>query len=207
MHTFRHYTEMLIKRFVQPHLNAGANEIHVLFDDPDYSEISPKMIERQKRDKSAHLDTSHKCIQIDQNSSVPTDWRGKLLNCRVCKKALCAFLSHDMLTVVPSSLRENQIFFTAGGFADSHRHKCLCIRKGGTPLELQFLTSNAEETDLRIWLHCVHSSGTRKMLYSPDTDVYNIGLPIMQEHPSLEVYIELKGRKNDSSIPSFKQIH
>ena len=66
------------------------------------------------------------------------------------------------------------------------------------PQELSFLRSNAEETDLRIWLHCVHSNGSRKMLYSPDTDVYNIGLPIIQELPSLEVYIELKERRKDS---------
>ena len=38
----------------------------------------------------------------------------------------------------------------------------------------------------------------RKMLYSPDTDVYNIGLPIIQQHSSLEVYIESKGRRSDT---------
>ena len=69
---------------------------------------------------------------------------------------------------MPSSLRDNQIFFTAGGFSNEHRSKCLCVRKGGTPQELTYLRSNAEETDMRIWLHCVH---TRKTLYSPDTDV------------------------------------
>lgn len=103
-----------------------------------------------------------------------------------------------MLTAVPSRLRDNQIFVTVGGFSGEYRTKCVCVRKGGTPLELPFLNSNAEETYTRIFLHCVHSNGSRKMLYSPDTDVYNIGLPILQQHPSLEVYIELKGRKNDS---------
>ena len=103
-----------------------------------------------------------------------------------------------MLVLIPSSLRDNQIFFTAGGFLAEHRNKCLCIRKGGIPQELPYLRSNAEETDLRIWLHCMHSTGSRKMLYSPDTDVYNIGLPIMQENHSLEIYIELKGRRKDS---------
>ena len=39
---FREYTDMLLKQFVQPHLRAGALEVHVLFDDPDNSCPSPK---------------------------------------------------------------------------------------------------------------------------------------------------------------------
>lgn len=148
--TFRHYTNMLLKRFVCPHLNAGVKEVHILYDDPNYSQISPKLIERQKRDQSMNIDTSHECLKIESSTPVPSDWRGKLLNCRMCKRALCAFLSHDMLSVAVCFLNENQIFFTAGGFDGNHRNKCLCIRKGGTPMELPFLSSNAEETDLRI---------------------------------------------------------
>ena len=35
--TFQQYTEMLLKRFVLPHLRAGTLEVHVVFDDPDPS--------------------------------------------------------------------------------------------------------------------------------------------------------------------------
>ena len=38
------------------------------------------------------------------------------------------------------------------------------------------LTCNAEESDTRIWLHVVQSTGQRKLVISPDTDVYHIGL-------------------------------
>ena len=33
----------------------------------------------------------------------------------------------------------------------------------------------AEEADTRVWLHVLRSPGTRKLLCSPDTDVYHIG--------------------------------
>ncbi len=37
-------------------------------------------------------------------------------------------------------------------------------------------TSNAEEADTRLWFHVKHSGGQKKLLFSPDTDVYHIGL-------------------------------
>ena len=134
---FRQYTDRLLKRFVQPHLRAGAIEVHVLFDDPDTSNQSPKEIERQKRDKSAHLESDHECVLIEPEKALPTDWRGKLLNCRKCRRSLCALLSQEMLILIPSTLRDtgNQIFFTAGGFLGEHRNKCICIRKSGMPQE------------------------------------------------------------------------
>ena len=41
--------------------------------------------------------------------------------------------------------------------------------------------SNAEEANKRIWRHATQTSAQRILVYSPDTDVYNIGLPIIQE--------------------------
>jgi len=37
-------------------------------------------------------------------------------------------------------------------------------------------TSNALEADNRIWRHAVQTTATKILVYSPDTDVYNIGL-------------------------------
>ena len=42
------------------------------------------------------------------------------------------------------------------------------------------LTCNAEESDSRIWLR-LNSAGDKKPVLSPDTDVYNIGLPLISE--------------------------
>ena len=44
-----------------------------------------------------------------------------------------------------------------------------------------YLTCNAEESDTRIWLHVVNSIGMKKLVLSPDTDVYHIGLPLLLE--------------------------
>lgn len=52
---------------------------------------------------------------------------------------------------------------------------------------------------MRIWLHCIKSAGMRKLLYSPDTDVYHIGLPLLsQQYPQPDVFIQLQGRQKES---------
>ena len=35
------------------------------------------------------------------------------------------------------------------------------------------LCTNAEEADIRVWLHCLKACGVRKLIYSPDTDIYH----------------------------------
>ena len=195
--TFRQYTDTLLNRFIHPHLRAGATEVHVLFHDPDNSTKSPKEIERQKRDNSVHIDSEHECVPIEPEGVVPTDWRGKLLNCSKCKRLLCEFLSHEMIQLVPSKLRDNQTFFTAGGFLNQHRNQCWSVIRSGVPQPLPYFRSEAEETDLRIWHHCKYSTGSKKMLYSPDTDVYHIGLPLLEQ--TSEIYIQLHGRRKDSN--------
>ena len=43
----------------------------------------------------------------------------------------------------------------------------------------------------RIWLHALNSAGQHKLVLSPDTDVYYIGLPIIAM-TSLHVIVQLK---------------
>ena len=66
----------------------------------------------------------------------------------------------------------------AGCFGEG---KVLSIEPSGVQ-ECSLLTSDAEESDTRVWLHVVHSAGTRKLLFSPDTDVYHIGLPLLNPY-------------------------
>jgi len=58
------------------------------------------------------------------------------------------------------------------------------------------LTCNAEEADTRVWLHVKQAGGPRKLVYSPNTDVYHIGLTNIDLNGD-EVIIQLRtiGRK------------
>lgn len=103
-----------------------------------------------------------------------------------------------MLDQAPALLSDNQTLITAKGFLGQKRNQCWSVKGDGKLQPLPSLRSNAEETDLQIWLHCVQSTGLRTMFYSPDTDIYNIGLPIVcQQHPQPDVYVQLHGRCKD----------
>ena len=52
------------------------------------------------------------------------------------------------------------------------------------------LIRNTEESDTRIWLHVINSSGQKKLVLSTDTDVYRVSLPIVAGS-SLEVMVKL----------------
>lgn len=51
--------------------------------------------------------------------------------------------------------------------------------------------SNASEADFRIWRHAVQSTSTHILIYSPDTDVYNIGLTTLPGLAEREYIVQL----------------
>ena len=63
----------------------------------------------------------------------------------------------------------------------------MSFKVGGTQSLPQF-RCKAEEADTRVWLHALKSEGSRKLVCSPDTDVYHIGLPLVSDQ-SCEVYV------------------
>ena len=47
------------------------------------------------------------------------------------------------------------------------------------PQPLYEYQSNASEADTRIWRHASQAQASNILIYSPDTDVYNIGLGVV----------------------------
>ena len=59
------------------------------------------------------------------------------------------------------------------------------------------LCTNADEADVRVWLHCVKAAGVRKLVFSPDTDVYHIGLTIVGGLQECDVIVQLSKYTDD----------
>ena len=138
----------------------------------------------------------HCCADFSADLIIPPKWRENVLSCRKCKRQLVCFLSEHFLQKIRPRLRHSQIFVTAGGLKGELRDKAVQVTSGQPPTINNILSCNADESDTRIWLHALHSPGTRKLVLSPDTDVYHIGLPVIA-HTHLDVLVRLS---NFSSI-------
>ncbi len=172
MGCMKDYVHLLLVKAVHPHLKAGVTEIHVIFDNPGSLPETPKEIEHRRRDSAAQ-DDSHACAQLSSEQPVPAKWRA-LLSYRVCKKALPQYVAQDMLQIVPSSLCGNQSFTTNIGCT------AYTVSSNAVVHPVPTLRSNADELDLRLWLHCANSQSRQKLIFSPDTDIYHIGVTIAQ---------------------------
>ena len=184
------YADFLIRQHISPHLRNNATEVHLLFDDPNCLQITPKYFERLQRDSSAQLPSDHNCTDFSSDMIIPPKWRKDVLACRVCKRKLVCFLTTYFLSAVQRRLRPGQKFITARGFDGDQQHKAFFVTSSSGPLSDDSLYSNTEESDSRIWLHVLNSAGTKKLVLSPDTDIYHIGLSIVSG-TNLECIIRL----------------
>ncbi len=169
MSNMHEYVKLLLNKYVKPHLKVGAKEVHVVFDNPDGLLETPKEIEHCRRDKGT--DSQHVCIAFTSSTPVLHKWRS-LLGCRDCKKKLTSFIASEMLKICHDFLKEGQKLFT------NVRETAYSVIAFGTPEPEPNLRTNADEGDLRVWLHSKQSTANKKLIFSPDTDVYHIGLPI-----------------------------
>ena len=51
--------------------------------------------------------------------------------------------------------------------------------------------SNSPEGDMRLWRHALQSNEQQVFMYSPDTDVYNIGLSLIATLPDTDFILQL----------------
>ena len=184
------YGDFLIRQHIFPHFKNGATEVHVLFDDPKDNVLSPKFFERQHRDLTNPISDDHYCSSFTEDMVIPHKWRANVLNCRKCKRNLVCFLCQYFLEKIGRKIQGKQRFITAGGFDGTLANYAMYTESNGGPQQDSRLKCNAEETDTRIWLHVVHSAGNKKLVISPDTDVYHVGLPHITG-TDLEVMVKL----------------
>ena len=71
------------------------------------------------------------------------------------------------------------------------------VTKSAGPCATLQYDSDADESDTRIWIHAQHSTGSKKYILSPDTDVYHIGLPLILS--TEEIIIQLS-RPSDKEL-------
>ena len=115
-----------------------------------------------------------------------------MINCRECKTTLVKYLSQYFLRNVQMYMQDCQTPYVAGGFDEPITNTAWYIRAEGETILKQpnpAYTCNAAETDTRLWLHVKKSSSTTFLVFSPDTDVYHVGLPLQCDNKKVIVQI------------------
>ena len=170
-----------------------------MFDSPGSMTETPKELEQKRRDNNAEKQTeTHSCAQISSTTPVPSKWQS-LLACRKCKQFLTCYIAKEMLQLAPK-LPSNSQTFTTNVQETTH-----CVACTGEVFPCPQLWSNADKADLRVWLHCIHSTGNQKLLFSPDTDVYHIGLTVVPLVPEGEIVVQLSRSLKEGS--KFLSLH
>ena len=127
----------------------------MIFDSPSMQAFNPKDHECSRRDNAHTSNSAHEHLTFTPSTKIPSSWRSLIM----LSRAQCA---HQKL-IVAGSLQD---VWEISGSGTPHQtmqitvqHKC---RARGSRHE------NLEA--------CL--SANRILIYSPDTDVYNIGLPL-----------------------------
>ena len=188
--TLADYGNFLKRQHILPHFARGSREVHQLFDDQGRLK-TPKQYEHARRDAGSQLESNHICHAFAPELLIPKKWNEDVLRCRTCKRSLVTFLSQFFIDNISSDLQVGQKFITAGGFTDSRRGQAILVQHQSSPNEEHSLACNAEEADTRIWVHVIHAGGSTRLVVSPDTDVYHIGLPIIAQYMELDVKMQI----------------
>ena len=186
--TYSEYALFLFRRFIMLYFHRGCREVHVLFDNPERLKL-PKKFERDRRDKASSISV-HTCDIIEATMPIPAKWRDNVINCRQCKSSLTAFLSTFWLEKCSRFLQSGMFLYVGGGVIGQRGDMAWFVSGGCSRRQLALThQSNAEESDTRIWLHVSQSSMQHFYIFSPDTDVYHIGLPL--DNAEKDILIEI----------------
>lgn len=176
------------------HYRSGSLEVHIVFDNSGGLCESPKEIEQARRDQAKGSElVHHHCVPtVNSSTCVPNKWRS-FISCRACKAKLTTYLAEEFLQMAPKYMYncEQEFFSNIKGNVYS-------IDIEGYHLQRPSYSTNMDESDMRIWLHSLHTSGRKILVFSPDTDVYHIGLGVARNMTEKHIIIQLSNSLSDS---------
>lgn len=109
----------------------------------------------------------------------PKPWQD-YLHCRTCKHAIIEAIGLSLLQSASSWMKDGQRLVIAGCLSDENADCAWVITSSLTPYPTTQYKSTAEEADIRIWRHAMQCTANQVLIYSPDTDIYNIGLGCLE---------------------------
>ena len=122
--------------------------------------------------------------------TILSKWRDHL-SCRTCKRALVLYVGQSFFDHMPCLLRGEQKVIIAGYFQGVALDQAWEITSSSRQ-PVPCLCLDAEEADTRVGLHAVRAPGLKKLICSPDTDVYHIGLQLLwNEHSNFNVFVQI----------------
>ena len=160
--------QLLFNRFISPQYQAGAIEVHLVFDTPSKHPFSPKCYERKRRDQS-HPSTNHNHLSFTPSTKVPQSW-SSYIEYRQCKHALIETIGLAYLRSARFRLQQQKHFNIAGCMSDQTGDVAWVM--SGSEISIKSRGSRHENLENATQT----SAHERILVYFPDTDVYNIGL-------------------------------
>ena len=174
--TIADYGKLVFHQYSLQHYKNGTTEVQLIFDNPHTQTFDPKQYEQARRySNKAAIFKLHEHQPFDPDSRIPQRWQD-FLQCGVCKRAIVETIGLFFLQKGHLFLIKEQRLIIAGCFSGSSASCAWLIRPDELPEKLPLYNSNAQEADNRIWCHTTQSEAINILIYSPDTDVYTIGL-------------------------------
>ena len=103
------------------------------------------------------------------------------LKCRKCKRSLVEALAIAFCRRAVKKLRNGQVLVLTGCVSSNDEDYGWELTAGDVvPKVTKQFTSNAPEADMRVWRHALQSQHDKILIYSPDTDVFNVGLTLLK---------------------------
>ena len=175
--TIADYASLLINQIVVQYYKVGTSEIHLIFDKPGRQAFNPKQFEHIRCYNTVNTD-QHQHYTFSPDATIPPKWQD-YLDCQECKRLIVEAIGLSLQG--RQYLRAGQKLILSGCFSGKNEDNAWVICGDGLiPEQIQSYNSNAEEADNRIWRHAAKSQATRILIYSPDTDTYNIGLSLIK---------------------------